>query len=317
MTGYTIRRVLAVIPVMLVVSLVVFGLVRFAPGDPAAIIAGPHASPANVEAIRTEMGLDRPLAAQLVTWYGEILRGDLGTSLFGGGASVWELIQQRLMPTFALSVLANVFAVVLALPLGVLAAWRANTWVDRSVMVFSTLGFSIPLFWLAFMMMIAFAVKLPLFPVAGYVPPGENIGEFFHLMALPVISTGIVVMSLIARMTRATVLETLSEDYIRTARAKGLVESTILIRHALRNAVLPIVTVVGLGFGLLLGGVVVTENVFAIPGMGRLVVDAISHRDYPVIQGTILLLSAVYALVNLMVDLSYAFIDPRIRYSGG
>ena len=317
MTGYVIRRVLGVIVVMVVVSLVVFGLVRFAPGDPAAIVAGPYASPENVEAMRTKMGLDRPLAVQLFIWYGQILRGDLGTSLFGGRVSVWKLIQQRLMPTITLAVLTNVFAVALAIPLGVIAAWKANTWVDRTVMVFCTLGFSIPLFWLAFMLVIALAVKLPIFPVAGYVPPTENIGQYFYSMILPVVSTGIVVMSLIARMTRATVLETLSEDYIRTARAKGLAESRVLIHHAFRNAVLPILTVVGLGFGLLLGGVVVTENVFAIPGMGRLLVDAISHRDYPIIQGTILLLSGVYALVNLFVDLSYAYIDPRIRYSGG
>jgi len=316
MLAYAIGRLLAIIPVMLVVSLVVFGLIRFAPGDPAAIIAGPFANDDTIQGIREKMGLERPLVVQLAIWYQQILSGDLGDSLFGD-AKVWDLIQERLVPTVSLSLFTNLFAVVLAIPLGVLAAWKANTWVDRSIMVLSTLGFSVPLFWLAFMLVIVFAVKLPLLPVAGYVPPSESIGQYFYFLVLPVISTGIVVMSLIARMTRATVLETLHEDYIRTARAKGLAESTVLMRHALRNALLPIITIVGLGFGLLLGGVVVTENVFAIPGIGRLLVNAITHRDYPMIQATVLILSGVYAVVNLLVDLSYAYLDPRIRYSGG
>ena len=313
MGTYIIRRTLATFPVLLVVALIVFALIHFAPGDPAAIIAGTFAGEEQVERIREQLGLNEPLPVQLGIWFKNIVQGDLGTSL-SGKKPVLEMIRDRMLPTFAVAILTDIFAVALGVPLGILAAWKANTWIDRVVMVFSTVGYSIPLFWLGFILMYVFAVRLEIVPVAGYVHPGENLGAFFHRLVLPVIATGLVVMALIARMARATVLEVLGEDYIRTARAKGLVESTVLIRHALRNAILPIITVIGLGFALLLGGVVVTENVFAIPGLGRLLVNAISHRDYPVIQGTILVLSAIYAVVNLMVDISYAFLDPRIRY---
>ncbi len=313
MGTYIIRRTLATVPVLLVVALIVFALIHFAPGDPAAIIAGTFAGEEQVERIREQLGLNEPLPVQLGIWFKNIVQGDLGTSL-SGKKPVLEMIRDRMLPTFAVAILTDIFAVALGVPLGILAAWKANTWIDRVVMVFSTAGYSIPLFWLGFILMYVFAVRLEIVPVAGYVHPGENLGAFFHRLVLPVIATGLVVMALIARMTRATVLEVLGEDYIRTARAKGLVESTVLIRHALRNAILPIITVIGVGFALLLGGVVVTENVFAIPGLGRLLVNAISHRDYPVIQGTILVLSAIYAVVNLMVDISYAFLDPRIRY---
>ena len=313
MGTYIIRRTLATFPVLLVVALIVFALIHFAPGDPAAIIAGTFAGEEQVERIREQLGLNEPLPVQLGIWFKNIVQGDLGTSL-SGKKPVLEMIRDRMLPTFAVAILTDIFAVALGVPLGILAAWKANTWIDRVVMVFSTAGYSIPLFWLGFILMYVFAVRLEIVPVAGYVHPGENLGAFFHRLVLPVIATGLVVMALIARMTRATVLEVLGEDYIRTARAKGLVESTVLIRHALRNAILPIITVIGVGFALLLGGVVVTENVFAIPGLGRLLVNAISHRDYPVIQGTILVLSAIYAVVNLMVDISYAFLDPRIRY---
>ncbi len=313
MGTYIIRRTLATIPVLLVVALIVFALIHFAPGDPAAIIAGTFAGDEQVERIREQLGLNEPLPVQLAIWFKDIVRGDLGTSL-SGKKPVLEMIRDRMLPTFAVAILTDIFAVALGVPLGILAAWKANTWIDRVVMVFSTIGYSIPLFWLGFILMYVFAVRLEIVPVAGYVHPGENLGAFFHRLVLPVLATGLVVMALITRMTRATVLEVLGEDYIRTARAKGLVESTVLIRHALRNAILPIITVIGVGFALLLGGVVVTENVFAIPGLGRLLVNAISHRDDPVIQGTILVLSAIYAVVNLMVDISYAFLDPRIRY---
>ena len=313
MGTYIIRRTLATFPVLLVVALIVFALIHFAPGDPAAIIAGTFAGEEQVERIREQLGLNEPLPVQLGIWFKNIVQGDLGTSL-SGKKPVLEMIRDRMLPTFAVAILTDIFAVALGVPLGILAAWKANTWIDRVVMVFSTVGYSIPLFWLGFILMYVFAVRLEIVPVAGYVHPGENLGAFFHRLVLPVIATGLVVMALIARMARATVLEVLGEDYIRTARAKGLVESTVLIRHALRNAILPIITVIGVGFALLLGGVVVTENVFAIPGLGRLLVNAISHRDYPVIQGTILVLSAIYAVVNLMVDISYAFLDPRIRY---
>ena len=313
MTTYIIGRVLATIPVLIVVSLVVFFLLRLAPGDPAVIIAGPFATAAMVEEVREEMGLNRPLPVQLGVWYADISRGNLGSSLFGGNEVV-DLIKARIIPTISLAILSDVFAVAFAVPLGIIAAWKANTWIDRSIMVFATLGYTIPLFWLGLLLIQLLAVQFDLFPAAGYVKPSEDLGGFFYRLVLPVLATGLVVMALIARMTRATMLEALREDYIRTARAKGLADTAVLVRHALRNAILPIITVIGLGFALLLGGVVVTENVFALPGLGRLLVTAIYHRDYPVIQGTILVVSAIYAFVNLLVDISYGYLDPRIRY---
>ena len=310
---YIIRRLIATIPVLLVVALVVFSLIHFAPGDPAAIVIGAFGTTEQYARVRESLGLDRPLPVQLGLWFKNLSKGDLGTSLFGK-TPVMKMIRDRMLPTFSIAILTELFAVALAVPLGVLAAWKANTWIDRVIMIFSTLGYSIPLFWLGFMFIYLFGVKLHWAPAAGYVHPGDSVPQFFIRLAMPVASTGLVVMALIARMTRATVLEVLHEDYIRTARAKGLAETNVLIRHALRNAILPIITVIGVGFALLLGGVVVTENVFAIPGLGRLLVDAIERRDFPVIQGTLLIVSAVYVLVNLMVDISYAFLDPRIRY---
>ena len=313
MTGYIIRRVLATLPVLLVVALVVFALIRFAPGDPAAIIAGQEATQEEVEGIRRQLGLDRPLPIQLGIWFRDIFRGDLGQSILSKH-EVSELIVQRVVPTLSLAVLTEIFALVVAIPLGVLAAWKANSWIDRAVMVFATLGFSIPVFWLGFILIFFFAVKIPLFPAAGYVAPSEDFISYLHRLALPSLATGVIIMALITRMTRATVLETLREDYVRTARSKGLSEETVLIRHALRNAALPIITVIGLGVAALLSGLVVTESVFGIPGLGRLLLNAIVSRDYPIIQGTILIISVVYVIINLLVDISYAFFDPRVRY---
>ena len=313
MTGYIIRRVLATIPVLLMVALGVFALIRFAPGDPAAIIAGQEATQEEVEGIRRQLGLDRPFPVQLGIWFRDILRGDLGRSILSKH-EVSKLIKQRVVPTLSLAILTEIFALVVAIPLGTLAAWKANSWIDRVVMVFATLGFSIPVFWLGFIMIYFFAVKLPLFPAAGYVAPSEDFFAYFHRLALPSLATGVIIMALIARMTRATVLETLGEDYVRTARSKGLSEKIVLIRHALRNAALPIVTVIGLGVAALLSGLVVTESVFGIPGLGRLLLNAIVSRDYPIIQGTILIISVVYVMINLLVDISYAFFDPRVRY---
>ncbi len=313
MTAYVLHRILAMIPVLLVVALIVFALIRFAPGDPAALIVGTHATEEKYEAIREQLGLNRPLPVQLGIWFQNLFQGDLGESLFGRTA-VTDMIATRIVPTFSLALLTQAFAVVLAIPLGIIAAWKANTWIDRAVMIFSTVGYSIPLFWLGFMLIWLFAVKADWFPAAGYVAPSENLGQFFYRLVLPMLATGLVVMALIARMTRATMLEVLNEDYIRTARSKGLADSKVLLAHALRNAILPIITVIGITLALLLGGVVVTENVFAIPGLGRLLVNALSHRDYPVIQGTVLIFAAIIATVNLLIDLSYAVFDPRIRY---
>ena len=313
MQGYIIRRLIATIPVVMVVMLFTFTLLRIAPGDPAALIAGVDATEEQIEAIRDSLGLNRPLHLQLFIFFRDSLIGDFGDSITSG-KPVLELVIKRLVPTLSLAFLSEALAVLLAVPMGVLAAWRANTWIDRTVMAFSTIGFSIPLFFLGFLMIILFGVKLQWFPVAGYVAPTEDFTRFLHRLIMPAFATGIVIMALIARMTRASMLEILREDYIRTARAKGLAERMVLVRHALKNAALPIITVIGLGVAGLMSGLVVTESVFAIPGVGRLVVDAMVRRDYPVIQGAIVLISSTYVIVNLLVDLSYAYFDPRIRY---
>jgi peptide/nickel transport system permease protein len=313
MAGYVLRRIIATIPVLFVVSLLVFGLMRLSPGDPARLIAGMEAEEWQVDAIRESLGLNRPLPIQLGIWFKNILRGDLGVSIVSKH-DVLGLILQWVTPTVTLAVLTVLFSLIMALPLGMIAAWKANSWIDRSVMVFASFGFSIPVFWLGFMLIWLFAIKLDLFPAAGYIAPTEDFLGFFYRMALPVFATGIIFMALITRMTRATVLEILREDYVRTARAKGLAENVVLIRHALRNAALPIITVVGLGFAGLLGGLVVTEQVFAIPGLGRLLVNSIVARDFPVIQAMVLVISMVYVFMNLMIDITYAYFDPRIRY---
>ncbi len=314
MKGYIVRRVLAMIPVVLAVAIFVFGLTHFVPGDPAALMAGGiKASPEQIEAIRVQLGLDRPIMVQLVDWLWSAARGDLGLSFFGK-ESVITLIGSRVAPTLWLGGLSMTFAIVLGIPLGVLAAWKANTWIDRVVMVYSTLGFSIPLFFLGFIFMLVFAVHLRWLPANGYIPPEESVVQFIRHLIMPSIATGLVIMSLFTRMTRATVRETLNQDYIRTARAKGVREEFVLIRHALRNALLPVVTVVGASMAILLGGVVVTEQVFTIPGMGRLMVNAVQNRDFPLIQGIILLSALFHAFINLLTDLTYAYLDPRIRY---
>jgi peptide/nickel transport system permease protein len=313
MAAYLLRRLLATIPVMGVVALFVFALLHLSPGDPAAVIAGDYARPADVQRIRQQLGLDQPLHVQLAIWLGQVIRGDLGTSIFSG-LPVARLIGQRLEPTLALTVCTMVIAVLLAVPLGVVAAWHAGTWIDRLVMVVAVLGFSVPVFWLGFLLIYSFAVQLELLPVQGYVSFRQGLGPCLKHLVLPSFNLGMVYMALIARMTRASMLEVLREDYIRTAHAKGLQPHVVLLWHALKNAALPIVTVIGVGVALLIGGVVVTESVFAIPGLGRLTVDAILHRDYPVIQGIILVFSGVYVLVNLLVDVAYTFLDPRIRY---
>ena len=314
MKGYIVRRVLAMVPVVLAVAIFVFGLTHFVPGDPAALMAGGiKASPEQIEAIRVQLGLDRPIMVQLVDWLWSTARGDLGLSFFGK-ESVTTLIMSRVARTLWLGGLSMTFAIAFGFPLGVLAAWKANTWIDRVVMVYSTLGFSIPLFFLGFIFMLVFAVHLGWLPANGYISPREDLLQFVRHLIMPSIATGLVIMSLFTRMTRATVRETLNQDYIRTAREKGVREEFVLIRHALRNALLPVVTVVGASMAILLGGVVVTEQVFTIPGMGRLMVNAVQNRDFPLIQGIILLSALFHALINLLTDLTYAYLDPRIRY---
>ncbi len=313
MSVYLVRRLLATIPVMGVVALFVFGLLHLTPGDPAAIIAGDYATAEDIARIHTQLGLDRPLHVQFVAWLGQILRGDLGTSIFSR-RPVAELIGQRLEPTIVLSVTTLVLAIALAVPIGVLAAWRAGTWLDRLVMGFAVFGFSVPVFVLGYLLIYLFAIQLGWLPVQGYVGLDRGLWPCLRSVLLPSFALGTVYMALIARITRASVLEVLSEDYIRTAQAKGLPPRAVLLGHALKNASVPIVTIIGIGLTLLIGGVVITESVFALPGVGRLTVDAILRRDYPIIQGVILIFSGVYVLVNLLIDISYTFLDPRIRY---
>jgi peptide/nickel transport system permease protein len=310
---YALRRILATIPVMLVVAIVVFSLLYFSPGDPAAILAGEQASLEEIAELRNRLGLDEPFIVRFGGWFFGLLRGDLGQSMFFG-RPVLDLILQRIEPTVGLTLCALVFAVVLALPLGIVAAWRAGRAADRLAMGFAVLGFSLPVFVLGYLLILLFATHLRWFPVQGYTPIAEGLLPFLRHMMLPAATLGLVYAALIARITRTAMLEVLGQDYMRTARAKGLGLLPILLRHALKNAAVPIVTVIGIGFALLISGVVVTETVFNIPGIGRLTVDAILRRDYPVIQGVVLVFSAVYVLVNLVVDLSYGLLDPRIRY---
>jgi peptide/nickel transport system permease protein len=310
---YTVKRLLATIPVMGLVALFVFSLLYISPGDPAAVIAGDIATEDDIARIRAKLGLDQPYLVRFGHWLLALAQGDLGTSIFTN-LPVSTLIAQRIEPTLALTVCTLIVAVGLAVPLGVLAAARAGGWIDRAVMAISVFGFSVPVFVIAYGLILLFAIQLDWLPVQGYRSISEGFGPFVSHMVLPSVALGLVYMALIARITRATMLDVLAQDYVRTATAKGLAPTQVLIGHALKNAAVPIVTIIGIGVALLIGGVVVTETVFAIPGIGRLTVDAILRRDYPIIQGVTLLFSAVYVLVNLLVDLSYSLFDPRIRY---
>jgi peptide/nickel transport system permease protein len=313
MVSYILRRVLSTVPVMAIVALFVFSLLYIAPGDPAAIIAGDQASPDDIERIRQGLGLDRPFLVQFGSWLWRILHGDLGTSIFTN-LPVSSLIAQRIEPTLSLMLLTLVLTIVVAVPLGVLAAWKAGSWVDRTIMAFAVFAFSLPVFVVGYVLAFVFALQFEWLPVQGYTPLAEGFLPWLHNLILPAIALGSVYIALIARITRASMLEVLQQDYIRTARAKGLDQRSILFVHALKNAAVPIITVIGIGVALLIGGAVVTESVFAIPGLGRLTIDAILRRDYPVIQGIVLMFSFLYVLVNLMVDLTYTLVDPRIRY---
>ena len=315
MLRFVFSRLAAVVPVLFVVSCVVFLILRLAPGDPAAVIAGNSATTADIEQIRARLGLDRSLPVQFGIWLGRVLQGDLGYSYFLN-KPVTELIAQRLEPTASLAIGTIVLAVLIAVPLGAIAAARMGGWVDRALSVLSVAGFSIPVFVTGYVLIYLFAIQLDWLPVQGYRPLGgkEGLAGWARHLILPWAALSIIYVALIARITRAAVSEALTEDYIRTARAKGVSEQVVLIRHALRNAAVPIVTVIGIGVALLIGGVVVTETVFAIPGLGSLTVDVVLNRDFPVIQGLVMFFAVVYVLINLLVDLSYLALDPRIRY---
>jgi peptide/nickel transport system permease protein len=313
MLGYLFRRVLAAIPVMGVVALVVFLLLRLTPGDPAAILAGDNATPAQLERIRASLGLNEPLYVQFFTWIGKLLHGDLGVSLISN-VPVVKMIGQRIEPSISIALATIIVSVLIAVPLGVIAAWKQGTWIDRFVMGLSVLGFSVPVFVIGYVLIQVFALDLRWLPVQGFKSITGGFGPFLERLVLPTLALSFIYVALIARMTRASMLDVLGEDYVRTARAKGIGEIAVLFRHALRNAAVPVITVIGTGFALLISGVVVTESVFNIPGIGRLTVDAVLARDYPVIQAMILLTSLLYVTINLLIDLAYTLLDPRIRY---
>jgi peptide/nickel transport system permease protein len=311
--SYIARRLLATIPVMTIVAIFVFLLLRLTSGDPAAIIAGDNATSDQVAQIRMRLGLDRPIPQQFVIWVGQILRGDLGESFFFK-KKVIELILDRVEPTLTLAACTIVLAVLLAVPLGTAAAYWQGTWIDGLVMGVSVLGVSVPVFVIGYTLIYVFAIGLAWLPVQGYQRLADGFGGFIERLVLPSFTLAVIYVALIARITRASVLEALNTDYVCTARAKGLAEAAVLLRHVLRNASVPIVTVIGLGIALLIGGVVVTESVYSIPGLGRLVVDAVLARDYPTIQAVVLVFSAISVVINLLVDLTYIVLDPRICY---
>jgi peptide/nickel transport system permease protein len=313
MLAYIARRLASTVLVMGIVGVFVFLLLHLSPGDPAAIIAGDNATPEQIAGIRQRLGLEDPLPVQFLRWAVAVVQGDLGISIFSN-EPVIKLIGQRIEPTLSLALTTLIVAVTLAVTFGVLAAWRAGSWIDRSLMVVSVLGFSVPVFVVGYMLIYLFAITLRWLPVQGYAPIADGFGPWIERLVLPSIALGLAYVALIARITRTAMLDVLAEDYIRTAKAKGVATRPMLLKHALKNAGVPIITVIGIGVALLIGGVVITETVFNIPGVGRLVVDAISKRDYPIIQGVILLFSGVYVVVNLMVDLTYTVLDPRIRY---
>ncbi|QEI07787.1 ABC transporter permease [Pigmentiphaga aceris] len=313
MPAFLLRRLLATIPVLIVVALIVFTMLQLSPGDPAAAIVGDSGNSEDIARVRAQLGLDQPWPVQFANWSGRLLQGDLGTSLFIK-KSVAELISQRVGPTLSLAAVTLTLTLLVAIPLGVLAAWRHGGWLDRALMSMSALGFSVPAFVVAYLLIWLFALHLKWLPVQGYVEMSKGLWPWLRNLILPAFTLSTVYIALIARVTRASVAEALTEDYIRTARSKGISEARVLARHALRNAAIPIATVVGIGVALLISGVVVTETVFAIPGLGQLTVDAVLSRDFPVIQGITLFFSVIYVMVNLLVDLSYLALDPRIRY---
>lgn len=313
MLTYILRRILATIPVMVVVALIVFSLIYLDPSDPAAANAGDQATAEYIARIREAMGLNKSFGVRFGEWTWGILHGDLGRSILTK-LPVSGMIAQRIEPTLSLMVLTLVLAIVVAVPMGVIAAWTRGTWIDTAIMSLAVVGFSAPVFVVGYVLIYFFALQWDLLPVQGYTPIARGFWPWLENLILPSLALGFIYIALIARITRASMLEVLSQDYIRTAHAKGVARSDILFLHALKNAAVPIVTVIGIGIALLIGGAVVTESVFAIPGLGRLTLDSILRRDYPVIQGVVLLFSFVYVLVNLVIDVIYTFLDPRIRY---
>jgi len=313
MVAYVLRRLFGVIPVLILVGLIAFLLIHIVPGDPALIMLGNDASPKQLEALRGQLGLDRSLPAQFALWLGQVLHGNLGDSFFLS-RPVTQALLERLPATLQLAALSFVFSLIIGVPAGLLAAVRQNTWRDQLIMTAAVGGVSIPNFWLGLAMIMVFSVQLGWLPSGGYVPLWEDFWQGLRILILPSISLGLMQAALIARMARSSMLDVLRQDYVRTARAKGQTSSLVILKHALKNAMIPIITTIGTAFGVLLGGAVVVEIVFTYPGLGRLVVLAVQRRDYPLVQGALLLTAVIYVLVNLAVDLLYGVFDPRIRY---
>jgi peptide/nickel transport system permease protein len=313
MLRYVAQRLLAAVPVMLIVTLVSFSIMQMVPGDPAAVMAGPQATKAEVDGVREQLGLDQPFLVQLGRWYAGLAQGDLGRSILLG-RTVSRAIAERIPVTLALALLSFAFTLAIAVPAGILAAMRQNSWVDQVVMTVALLGVSLPNFWLALMLIVLFSVTLDLFPAGGYVPMAQGFVPWFKSLFLPALSLGLLQIGLLARITRSAMLEILRQDYVRTARAKGLPVASVVGKHALKNALIPVITIIGIIFSLLLSGSVVIETVYSLPGLGRLLANSIMSRDYPVIQGGLLVTAAMFVVINLVVDVLYALVDPRVRY---
>lgn len=316
MAGYLVRRALALVPVLTVVAVVTFGLMHMMPGDAAAVMLGPDASAEQVDALREALGLNEPLLVQFFSWVGAALTGDLGTSFFIG-LPVTEVLMAALGPTLNLAILAQVLAILIGVPAGILAAKKQGTGTDQTVMAGALMGISVPSFLLGLFLMLLFGVVLGWLPVAGYAPPEQGLGQTLRYLALPAIALGAMQAALIARMTRTAMLDTLSKNYMKTAKAKGLKSRVTLYKHALRNAALPIITTIGQTLGTLIAGAAVVETVFNIPGIGQLIVNSVERRDLVVIQGVVLLIAVSYVVVNFLVDVLYSVLDPRVRFAGG
>ncbi|MEJ5022472.1 ABC transporter permease [Ochrobactrum vermis] len=313
MVRYILQRFVGMAVVMFLVVTIVFVIVRVTPGDPAAVMLGPDASAQDIADLRSRLGLDQSLVVQYFYYIGQLLKGDLGQSIFLN-MPVGAALLDRAEPTFFLTVLSLLIACIIALPVGIYAAYRRGSFVDQAATTVAMLAASIPSFWLGLILMQFFAVRLNLFPVSGYGGPGSSFMDRMYHLILPAFALGLVSSALILRFTRASMLDVLGDDYIRTARAKGLIERRVIMKHALKNALIPILTVIGLTAAVLISGAVVTETVFGVPGIGNLVVSAVLRRDYPIIQGALLVIAGLYVLINFIIDMLYLFVDPRVRY---
>jgi peptide/nickel transport system permease protein len=316
MTGFLFRRLLQMIPVLFFVSLIIFVLINLVPGDAARLFLGEEAPPDVLAVLRHEMGLDRPLYVQYARWVGNLLRGDFGHS-FKDNRQVLPTLLQKVPVTAELAAGALLIAWTIAIPAGVIAAWRRRTVVDYSASAVALTGLSIPNFWLGIMLIYLFAVNLHWLPASGYVSPAQDLGRNLKGLVMPAFVLGLVLAAVVMRQLRSSMLEVLSADFIRTANAKGLGERVVLVRHALRNAVIPVITVMGIQLGTLLGGAVITETIFALPGLGRLAVESIYGRDFPMLEGVVMFSALSILFVNLLVDVVYSLIDPRIKLVGG